>query len=175
MRVYDSESNLACLFLWHVCKQTHVESRSLLFENVTFRIGRQRGFDSFLSGVSASELNAIQTVRISSYIGRVLAYGDLMRNCYKYLDPPVPRGFRLLNLLDSFGGLKRIVLEKSDFKRWHMNSAAEHDFTTIVKRCLGDRSELVEIICGADDWLCEIGAPIYRPRMPIWACYGFGD
>jgi hypothetical protein len=99
MRVYDSERNLACLFLWHVCKQTHVESRSLLFENVTFRIGRQRGFDCFLSGVSASELNAIQTVRISSYVGRVLAYSDLMRNCYEYLDPPVPRGFRLLTYL----------------------------------------------------------------------------
>jgi hypothetical protein len=111
MRVYHSEKISPRLVLRHIYKQTHTESHSLLFESATFRNRRERGYERFLSGVSVSEMNGIQTIRITSHMGRVFARGDLLRKCYEYLDLPMPRGLCLLTLLVGFGGLNRAVLE----------------------------------------------------------------
>jgi hypothetical protein len=111
MRVYHSEKISPRLVLRHIYKRTHTESHSLLSESAAFRIGRERRYERFLSGVSASEMNGIQTIRIASHVGRVFARGDLLRKCYEYRDPPVPRGLCLLTLLVGFGGLNRAVLE----------------------------------------------------------------
>jgi hypothetical protein len=83
MRVYNSERVPTRLVLWHVCKQIHMESRSLLFKSATSRIGRERGYECFLSCVSAPGLNTILTVRIASHMERVIARGDLLRNCLR--------------------------------------------------------------------------------------------
>jgi hypothetical protein len=177
MRIHDSENIPSCLVLRYVCKQTPIESCSLLFESAAFRVGYERGYERFLSGVSASELNAIQTSRIASHVGWVFARGDLLRDCYELLDPPVPCGLFLSTLLVKLGGLKRVVLESEG--RQEVSAETKYGFSTAVKRIVVDRSELVEIVSGADDWLREIGAPIFTMpvqeiRMLDCMCRGFG-
>jgi hypothetical protein len=135
MRVYNSERVPTRLISWHVCKQIHMESRSLLFKSATFRIGRERGYERFLSCVSAPDLNAILTVRTASHMGRAIVRGDLLRDCYEYLDPPVPRGLCLLTLLASFGGLKTIVVESEG--RQEVPAENKHGFAIAVERLLG--------------------------------------
>jgi hypothetical protein len=82
---------------------------------------------------------------------------------FEYLDPPVPRGLCPSTLLASFSGLKTIVVESEG--RQEVPTENKYGFTTAVKRLLGDRGELVEIVYGADDWLSEIGARILT--MPV--------
>jgi hypothetical protein len=151
LRLYDSKGRLRRFDLPHVCKQTYIESRPLLFEGATLRIGRTHGFENFSSRVRAADLNAIQSLRIGRKIAEVLTCFNKLQRCYGRLYPQVRRVLCLLDLLRDLGGVKNVVLESRPLQESGVGFLSNLGSITGVRRCLGDRDGWVEIVYDTDD------------------------
>jgi hypothetical protein len=150
LRLYDSKGSPRRFDLPQVCKQIYIESRPLLFKGATLRIGRLHGLESFSSCVRASDLNAIQPVRITIKMAEILTYYNDLQSSYESLHPQVRRVLCLL-IPRTLGGVKSVVLESRPLQESGDDCLSTHALITGVWCCIGDRSGLVGIVYGADD------------------------